>query len=1141
MSGATANLPTLEGTQAVGGAAQGGLSGFLDLLGSLGSDSGSSPISGVFSAMGGLEGRLDIDMSGLGERLPQAMTTIRNALPADSLRYVEEIEGAYRTLMDFLQNSELAKQVRQGSNLEATALAVVEDLLSLFRTRLGELAANLVGAEDLNRVREALQLLHDLREDFSAHSGELLPFLSRNLLGVPPDFLAGATAQVEVAVSVLQPLSEASLQVQVGPARAVLAVAGKDLAEAVRAFDPADPAQYGGVESRLAQLESALDVAFDALEACYGGLEAAVDSHAWEAVFTAYRDVLEALPLEDIPTVDDAVEGMAAVLEEFLARLSMAFSPEDVAGRITRLSESIQNTFAESPVGQARQILLGFLDTIREAIEGVPTEAIQAAVEQMLERIGAELDSLGISSIRATVEGAFNDAQEFLDENLGPDLLQEVQQALDGVLQELQAIPIAEAGQELAGAVDGIGSVVEELETAIEEGLEEIRALLARMEELSFRPVADEVIDEIDAVKARLQGMRPESLSDVEKLAIQAGMAVLRAVDLQGMIEGQLKNGFAALADEIKGLVNRIIAAWEDLRRRLGDFDPESVMGPLMSMLGQLTGALAQINAGQLLSPLYAKLEELKGLLSAMSPGAILDPLQAPYAGMMEAVDRINPDVWVAPLRDLYTEIDKLIGYVDITPLLDQLDQKEKELFAEARQAILTGMDSVSLPPPLDAFYAQIKLVAMALTDALFGDPEQELGQINVNLRQNVKLSALFQPLDAAFEEILKLVDRIPRADLTSAMDALRVGIGTALPALDPSRVIARLREGQGKLNDLAPTRAAAVLAALPAMKASLAAKLELAPAGNQAAAVSLSARFDAVMAPARMDLEASRLRSLSSAHDSLARTLRLKINSLEATGAQAAYSRLQANLGRLLPAFLMESDPLTYERIRAGLSELRPSRKARRLDVTLDRFMAQLKPMEGALQPAVNGFFRALKDTALLIHPLTLKDAVAGIYDALRSKVRVLDPDELAASLRENVYEPLIDPLKALDPAALKAQIDGLFQNLVASLAGKVEDLLDQVRQALDNLLAEVREAVTLVLDAITAQIRAILEKLAGILDRLDALVMEELFGRLLRVIDNLKTSFNQELDRVSHAFDAMLDAVPVGGGSGASATVGA
>ena len=1136
---ATAELPSLEPAASATGTAVEWLSGFLEVVESLGSGSGSSPLGAVGTALSGVEERLDIDLSGITDRLPQALTTIRNALPEDSLRFVEELEQAYEAVMDFLRDSEVVKQIQGGASLEQTALALVDDVLGLFQTRLGELAANLVGAEELARITEAMELIESLRTDYAANADELLPFVSSYLLGVAPDLLEDATAHVDSALAVVAPFSDASLAVDVTPARVALTSASNEVVLALNSFDPADLSLYAALEVKLQALDDALNAAFDALETLYAAAGTAVGSHAWDDVFTTYTTILTAIPLQAIPTVDDAIDQIAGVLEDFLARLTMTFSPEDLAERITAFSTGIQESFAQSPLGQVRQVILDFLEEIRQTIESVPTEAVQEAVTQMLERIRQELDDLGITSIRETIAEGFEEAQTFIDESLGEGLFDEVEAALAGVTEQLEEIPIAEVGAALTEAVNTLGDVVQELEEGLEGAIADIRELLARLDELSFTPVADEVLEEINTLKTKLQSIRPESLSDAEKLAIQGGLALLRAIDLEGMITNELKNGFTLLGNELKGLINQVLAAWMDLRGRLGDFDPESVMGPLTGVLDQVTALVQQLNGATVLAPFYEQLEALRSRLAALSPGSVLDPLQAPYGQMMAVVERANPDVWVQPLRALHVEIDRLLGYVDITPLLDTLEQRERELFAQARQAIVDGLDSVHLPPPLDAFYEQVKLITVALSDAIFGDPEDQIREVNLELRRSVKLSTLFTPLDLAFDELLRMLDGVPHEDLVAVMEGLRSGIGQALVLLDPRTVLARLRQGQGALAQLSPAAAAGAIPALPTLRASLAARLELAPAANQAAAASLLARFDVTIAPVRPDVASSRLRRLQRSHEALVKSLRLKINALEATGAQAAYAALDANLSRLLPAFLRQSRPLTYDDIRAGLAEMRPSNRARRLDTSLDLFLSRLQPMESALEPAFNGFFRVVKDTALVIHPGSLKESVAGIYDTLREKLHVLDPDELAQELRENVYEPLLDPLRALDPAAIKLQIDTLYQNVLGSLTGRVRGLLDQIKTAVDGLLAQVRAAVADVLGALRAQVLAIVTRLEEILDALDSLIIDDLFGRLLNMIDNLEASFNRELDRVRNGFDAMLDAIPLGSGASAGASI--
>jgi hypothetical protein len=159
---ATASLPDLRGANDASRNAQSQLSGFLDIAGSLAGGSDNSPLRGITQALGGLDQALHIDVSGLSQRLPQAISTIENAMPADALRFVEDLKGSYEQVNGFLQNSELVRQVRAGASLEQTALALIDDVLALFRSHLTDLGSNLFDADTLERVKKALAAIDSM-------------------------------------------------------------------------------------------------------------------------------------------------------------------------------------------------------------------------------------------------------------------------------------------------------------------------------------------------------------------------------------------------------------------------------------------------------------------------------------------------------------------------------------------------------------------------------------------------------------------------------------------------------------------------------------------------------------------------------------------------------------------------------------------------------------------------------------------------------------------------------------------------------------------------------------------------------------------------------------------------------------------
>ena len=636
---------------------------------------------------------LHIDVSGLSQRLPQAISTIENAMPADALRFVEELKGSYEQVSGFLQNSELVRQVRAGATLEQTALALIDDVLALFRS------ASRGPRDDHLRCRDARTREDGARRD-REHGRRSSPFRptscsnssSENLLGVAPDLLGDASAHVHDGAR---------------GARSVFARVARG-AHRGRARWRRDRVQErrrcaGGVRSRqpcgLCAARGAVADArlrtrtrrFAALEALYAALTTAVSAPAWDTLFAAYAEVLDAIDLEDVPTVDDAVDAMAETVEAMLSRLSMSLSPEDLARQVALTSASIHELFAQSALAQVRQTLIAFLGRIQTAIEQVPTEQVDRAVKGMLERVHQEIQNLGIDQVSTTIRNGFQTAHDFVDHNIDDKLLKGVSDALAAALQQFQNIPIAELGQQLASAIQAAGEVIRNLEQSLASGLHEIETLLASLDGLNFRPVADEVVDEIKALKSKLAAIRPESLSDVEKVAIQGALSMLRAIDLdrhdreraQEGLRGARRRGDQGGAGGPRRLAG-IQPPHRRLRRRIARRAGDRTSGP-----GREGRPGDQRHHG--LAPLEKLVDELTAKARALSPGAILDPLQDPYKRMMQTIQRANPDVWVTPLRALHAEIDRLIELINITPLLTTLEQKEKELFAQAQQAIASG------------------------------------------------------------------------------------------------------------------------------------------------------------------------------------------------------------------------------------------------------------------------------------------------------------------------------------------------------------------------------------------------------------------------------------------------------------------
>ena len=321
----------------------------------------------------------------------------------------------------------------------------------------------------------------------------------------------------------------------------------------------------------------------------------------------------------------------------------------------------------------------------------------------------------------------------------------------------------------------------------------------------------------------------------------------------------------------------------------------------------------------------------------------------------------------------------------------------------------------------------------------------------------------------------------------------------------------------------------------LPAVKATFSAKVSVAPPRRQADVLAVSARFDAVFSVVSPLTGGSQLQPLAQQHQRLLDTLRRRINGLDSSAANQCYAQLRTGLDRLLPDFLLQPTPLTPADILGGLSRMRPSVKAARLEETVNRFLQQLKPLEHTIEPAIDEFFAGLRQVLSLINPLALRDDIESIYTVSRTKVRILDPEQLATAISV-VFDPVKEGLQALNPATIKAQLDATFNNVVHAVTVTAKHILDDLIDIIDTQLRTLRAAFKAILDQVHATITAVLNSLKEILKQLEDLVFVELLDRLGRVIDNLGGSFDQELDRVANAFDAMLAAIPLDSGRGGS-----
>ena len=1133
MTALAARLPDAGGVTQIGASIQSGLATLTQALGALqgGAGGAHSPLVSLTGALGGLKVKVTVDTGKLSSELPAALSTMNSALAPSALDFIQSIESDFDAARRLLADSALARAVADGKSLQDVALAAVHDALAAFDARRADLLGKLLPADALGEIGDVLKLLADLSDDYAAHSAELLPFVSRYLVGQSPDVLAPVLAHVGQALHVLDGWRADAVHAALDAPLAAATQALRDLLQLVATFDPAAEASYDALDALIDAAHAALPPLCSALATLHADAAAAVRTHAWDDIFGGYAALLDAIPLDRVPVPADAVQSLAGVLEALLARLEAQFTPDDVAVKIRALAAALHQVFEQSPLGQVRDAIRGFLQRIVAGIEAIPTDKISGTVHQVLQKVGDQVQKLGLAQVGDQIEAAFVAVETFIRDNLNDALGKQVGEALQGLLDNLDSLPVATLVDNVKQLVAQLSQAIGELQAALNDALGKLSDIAARLDQMSFKPVGDAVTGEIDALRTKLAAINPNALSEIEKVALQTALAVVRAVDLEGIVQREVKQGFGIARDAALDGLDKVTGVLQGVREQVEKFSPRRLVQELVDVLESARQTVARLDGRTVMRPLYGEVDNLAGLLGKAHPGALLGPLEAPYRTVMGGVEQLSPERLVEPLNAIYARIDQLIDKVNVVPVLEELDRREKALLADVRQALVAGLEALKLPPPLDAFYALVKPVLEGMTEALLADPSVELRRIGLDLSTRFKPSDLFGPLDQLYARFIDLLRTVPAADLETAFNALRSGLGAGLVAIDPNRVTTALRGGRGALADWSPRVLLSGALRTPALQARFELRVAGVAAGVQLRVAGTRTRLNSLAG--LVDGDGSLVAPLIAAHDALDRALGARIAGLDASGAQASYARLASNLRRLLPGFLFAPQPLAQGDILLGLGALRPSSQAGALDALFARFQARIASMQDVLDPAFAGFFNTLREPLQMLSPLALRDDVAAVYTALHAKVRVIDPAALAADLHAAIYDPVHAALAALDPARLAARLDTAYNGALKALTDNVKALLDRIAAALDAQLKRLRDAVDAIVGAIEGVLKQAAQTFAGLLDSLEHLVFVDILERLKRVVKTLGVSFEREVDRVVGAFDQMLAAIPLGGGA--------
>lgn len=1089
-----------------------------------------APAAGVF---GTVTGGATVDLAGLGQSLGAALDTIGAALPSGVLEQVEGIDRSYRKVVDLVGGNPLLGLLPDGSALSDVVRQVIAEALVLFERRVSEAAEHLLGEDEVAALLEGFALIEGLRTDYPAHAAQLPDFMASTLLGFDPQVLGRLRVHFEVVVGLLGTLAPEKVSALIGRVRASATAALNGAATAVDALDPAVAAGYQRLTDALDEASGTVAAAGEALLPLYQDVAGMVPGMDPERLLDGYLTLLDSVELTERDLVDDVLDSTLGLLDDLVATVQQAASPDEIAAGVRQLGARVSAGIAGSGIGQAREQIVDFLGGIAESIASIPLAQAREALKGMLERVGTEIADLGLADLALEIEGQF-DALAGAAGTAASEAANQVAGALGSLLDDIDALPADNLLQGLEDAVAQLGDVVHELRDGAAGLVDDLQAQLDGLTGLSFTPLADDVIGEINELRDRLRAMNPDALSEESKLAVRAALAVLEALDVEGTVVDALGTAYRELDAAVRVVLEDIAAGLDRVRRSLGELNPENLLAPVTQQLSKVRATVDSLDAAALTTGLRVELERLDSWLSTLKPGGVLAPLQDTYGAGLAAVHRLDPDAWGAPLVDLHAQLAALTDRLDLSPVFAELNERRSNLVDLVRDSLASAVGQADLPEPLASWFARVLPLVTGVSDLLTLDPGAGMRDLSRRMRDDLTPSAVYEPLEEVFVAALGVLGSVPAGDLVAAATQLRDGVVTSLDELEPRLLVTRLRAAHRRLVDAAPAAALQPLDRLHALKAAFHARVDVAATTPDGQVARVDARFDAVLGLLDEDLPTSVVHRLTHEQETVLAALRQAVDTLAESAAlqpaQQSFEGLRGSVERLVPPELPREGTIGVDQVAAAFEHWRPTRRAAELDTRLTSFVDALAPAGQALDEALEAFTADLRAAAGLLDPLTLDPAVAEIFDAVRARVDDLEPGELLAQLKSDVYQPIAQAVEALDPAALAARLDRAYEAARTAVMSELTGLVDGVTRELGEHLVAVREAVDALLGQLDAALTGATRDLEDVVQGVTDLAFVGIVQRLRQVLDNLGTSFDTELHRIKQAFDAMLDAAPLG-----------
>ena len=810
-------------------------------------------------------------------------------------------------------------------------------------------------------------------------------------------------------------------------------------------------------------------------------------------------------------------------------------------------------------------------ERIDQAIEGIDLEFVRTEVLGFFENTRQTLEQVDIASVGtflqeqvATVDNVVQDLQQSVT-----DLLAQIQAFFDNLTEQYRTV----LGN--IGTFQPDGTFQYKVESDLRELLTSARLFIGGDPENPATPSIAGSLEQFRSSIDQFLGQLTELLQPVEAAIDNATSVAVEGIEdfsefLQGLnvadLLEQLRQKVQEILDallpiDFGAVVDPVVAEIEETTEKLQSIDTESLNDLLREALKLALDVIIQIDFTVTIStPLKDEFAKVKAI-----PQQAIDQLQERYEQGLALLNALQPQQLLEALFDAFDIIDDAVGSLNVTALLQPLDDLHRQ---HLQQPLAALKPSTLLQPVADTFQGFTSVFDEISGAALIEPLTRQLNALKAGVAgiditrwvddllaavetvqqaiRAVRPSELLQPLVDDFERLASELDRFkpsvlfqPATELAAPLlqfletvqqqliDALFQMFQVPLQILERLRPEALTQHIQQQIdNVLALLRSVNLPALFNQLKGQYF-DLKLAvEAGGVEARVALVAYLD----PQRQ------LGDIISTYTALITALEGLKQNVQMPDLADLYTEMRDRLLGMLPPYARElMDPETFKRV-MRLAD--PTRFLQALDERFEALKTRLLPIS---PQDIAAELDATYETVLgLVDDLDIADSLNQVKDTinrLKDIVASVRVDFLAGDI-DNAVSDLRALVEALDPSRMFGELDAIHHEVELV----VQDTLPS--QVLAGLQATLNQVQTLVSSVnprtvLGPPLDAAWVAVQGVLDGVDFTIV---LSPLVDKLDEFEVAFEAELRRTETAFDRMLQAArgALSGSAGAGATAG-